>query len=126
MTNDRTTVAVLGPGGVGGLLAALLARAGHRVICLAGPETAETLRTDGIRLRSARFGAFTAPVEADTVLRTEPDAVLIAVKHTALEASLARIPSPPWATPSSCRSSTASSTPRCCAPTTARTGSPRR
>ncbi|MFF8928839.1 ketopantoate reductase family protein [Streptomyces longwoodensis] len=94
MTNDRTTVAVLGPGGVGGLLAALLARAGHRVICLAGPETAETLRTDGIRVRSARFGAFTARVEADTVLRAEPDAVLIAVKHTALEASLDRIPSP--------------------------------
>ncbi|WP_202442557.1 FAD-dependent oxidoreductase, partial [Streptomyces sp. SID6137] len=28
------TIAVLGPGGVGGLLAALLSRAGHRVICL--------------------------------------------------------------------------------------------
>ncbi|HZH21294.1 MAG TPA: 2-dehydropantoate 2-reductase N-terminal domain-containing protein, partial [Geodermatophilus sp.] len=38
-------VAVLGPGGVGGLLAALLARAGATVTCLAGPETAEHLRT---------------------------------------------------------------------------------
>ena len=32
-------VAVLGPGGVGGLLGALLAREGARVTCLAGPST---------------------------------------------------------------------------------------
>lgn len=35
MTKDILSVAVLGPGGVGGLLAALLSRAYHRVTCLA-------------------------------------------------------------------------------------------
>lgn len=35
VANDVLSVAVLGPGGVGGLLAALLSRAGHRVTCLA-------------------------------------------------------------------------------------------
>ncbi|MFJ6660193.1 ketopantoate reductase family protein [Streptomyces sp. NPDC091377] len=95
--HDRTdsavgTYAVLGPGGVGGLLAALLAQAGHRVICLAREETASSLRTSGIRVRSGAFGDFTASVEADTELREPVDACLIAVKHTALDASLARVP----------------------------------
>ncbi|CAM5745578.1 putative oxidoreductase YkpB [Streptomyces afghaniensis 772] len=91
---NELTVAVLGPGGVGGLLAALLSRAGHRVICLSGEETARTLRTDGIRIRSAHFGDFTARVEADTQLREPVDACLVAVKHTALDAALARVPAP--------------------------------
>ncbi|MEU6917169.1 ketopantoate reductase family protein [Streptomyces olindensis] len=89
---NELTVAVLGPGGVGGLLAALLSRAGHRVICLAGEKTADALRTDGIRVRSDRFGDFTAPVEADTLLREPVDVCLIAVKHTTLDAALARVP----------------------------------
>ncbi|MFF4346427.1 ketopantoate reductase family protein [Streptomyces sp. NPDC001530] len=92
MANDRLTVAVLGPGGVGGLLAALLARAGHRVICLAGDETARALAANGIRVRSGHFGDFTARVEADTELREPVDACLIAVKATVLDAALARVP----------------------------------
>ncbi|MET7919327.1 2-dehydropantoate 2-reductase [Streptomyces avermitilis] len=92
MTNSELTVAVLGPGGVGGLLAALLARSGHRVICLAGDDTARALREHGIQVRSRQFGDFTARVEADTELREPVDAVLVAVKHTALEAALERVP----------------------------------
>ncbi|MGW4434844.1 ketopantoate reductase family protein [Streptomyces sp. NPDC004596] len=86
------TVAVLGPGGVGGLIAALLSRSGHRVICLAREDTADTLRTDGIQVRSRRFGDFTAPVEADTELREPVDACLVTVKHTGLDDALARVP----------------------------------
>ncbi|MFF1770124.1 ketopantoate reductase family protein [Streptomyces sp. NPDC058249] len=92
MANERLTVAVLGPGGIGGLLAALLARAGHRVICLAGDATARVLAEDGIRVRSGQFGDFTARVEADTELREPVDACLIAVKATALDAALERVP----------------------------------
>ncbi|MGW3986500.1 ketopantoate reductase family protein [Streptomyces sp. NPDC004830] len=88
---NELTVAVLGPGGVGGLLAALLSRAGHRVICLSGERTAGILRGEGIRVRSARFGDFTARVEADTALREPVDACLVTVKHTALDAALARV-----------------------------------
>ncbi|MER7111406.1 ketopantoate reductase family protein [Streptomyces sp. NPDC000229] len=86
------TVAVLGPGGIGGLLAALLSRAGHRVICVAGEETARTLRQDGIRVRSVQFGDFTATVEADTELREQVGLCLIAVKHTSLDVALDRVP----------------------------------
>ncbi|MER5468541.1 2-dehydropantoate 2-reductase [Streptomyces sp. NPDC002685] len=92
MANDRLTVAVLGPGGVGGLLAALLARAGHRVICLAGDETARALATDGIEVRSGHFGDFTARVAADTELREPVDVCLMAVKATALDSALERVP----------------------------------
>ncbi|MFE6195128.1 ketopantoate reductase family protein [Streptomyces sp. NPDC057838] len=89
---NELTVAVLGPGGVGGLLAALLSRAGHRVICLSGEETARTLRTDGLRVRSARFGDFRARVEAGTELREPVDACLVTVKHTALDTALRCVP----------------------------------
>ncbi|MFJ8195809.1 ketopantoate reductase family protein [Streptomyces sp. NPDC096152] len=92
MANDELTVAVLGPGGVGGLLAALLARAGHRVICLAGADTVRALRDTGLRVRSGRFGDFTARVAADTELREPVDACLITVKHTALGPALHRVP----------------------------------
>ncbi|MEW2132635.1 2-dehydropantoate 2-reductase [Streptomyces sp. NPDC005435] len=88
----KPTIAVLGPGGVGGLLAALLSRSGHRVICLARETTAEALREGGIRVRSRQFGEFTAPVEADTELREPVDACLIAVKQTGLDAALSRVP----------------------------------
>ncbi|MFB8174621.1 ketopantoate reductase family protein [Streptomyces sp. NPDC055966] len=90
--SPRSTVAVLGPGGTGGLLAALLSRAGHRVVCLAQDGTAGTLRRTGIAVRSAQFGVFTASVEADTELREPVDACLVAVKHTALDAALTRVP----------------------------------
>ncbi|WP_329277537.1 ketopantoate reductase family protein [Streptomyces sp. NBC_01451] len=104
VSKDALTFAVLGPGGVGGLLAALLSRAGHRVICLAGDDTARTLRESGIHVRSGRFGEFTAKVAAtaelpetsgpaDTADTTAAvDAVLVAVKHTNLDAALARVP----------------------------------
>lgn len=86
------TVAVLGPGGVGGLLAALLARAGHRVICIASDPTAQVLRNNGIQVKSKQFGEFTVAVEADTRLREPVDLCLVTVKHTNLEAALDRLP----------------------------------
>ncbi|MGV9786304.1 ketopantoate reductase family protein [Streptomyces sp. NPDC003435] len=91
MTN-KPTIAILGPGGVGGLLAALLSRSGHRVICLAREGTAEVLRRDGIHVRSGQFGDFGAAVEADTELREPVDACLITVKQTTLDAALTRVP----------------------------------
>ncbi|MBC2901451.1 ketopantoate reductase family protein [Streptomyces cupreus] len=86
------TVAILGPGGIGGLLGALLSRSGCRVICLAGEGTVGVLRDSGIQVRSGLYGDFGAPVEADTVLREPVDACLVAVKHTSLDAALERVP----------------------------------
>ena len=85
-------VAVLGPGGVGGLLAAVFARAGHDVVCLAGESTAEVLRTKGLRVRSEQFGEFAVPVAADTVLREPVDLCFVTVKQTSLDDALDRLP----------------------------------
>jgi 2-dehydropantoate 2-reductase len=85
-------VAVLGPGGVGGLLAGLLARAAATVTCLASPETAAVLTQQGLHIESSRFGAFTAPVLAAETLSEPVDVCLVTVKATQLEAALRRIP----------------------------------
>lgn len=84
-------MAVLGPGGVGGLVGGLLARDGHRVICLAGADTAAALGEDGLRVRSGQFGEIAVAVGADTELREPVDAVLVTVKATALDAALDRV-----------------------------------
>src|SRR6185312_14768007 len=84
-------IAVLGPGGVGGLLAATLVHSGHDVVCVAGESTAEALRERGIRVSSSRFGELAVAVHADTRLREPVDLCLITVKHTALPEALERL-----------------------------------
>ena len=84
--------AILGPGGVGGFLAAMLARAGDEVVVIARDETAREIGRRGIRLESGRFGAFDTPVAAATRLDRGVDAVLIAVKATHLADALERVP----------------------------------
>jgi len=92
VSTTKLTVAILGPGGVGGMIGALLARAGHRVICLAGEQTVTVLRQQGLRVDSDQYGEFTAAVEADTELREPVDAVFVTVKQTALTEALDRVP----------------------------------
>lgn len=92
ITTERFTIAVLGPGGVGGLVGALAARAGHRVTFLAATKSAETLRAHGVSVRSALFGDFSTTVDADTILSEPVDLCIVAVKQTALPDALDRIP----------------------------------
>jgi len=58
----KLRIAVLGAGGVGGLLGALLTRIGDSVTVLADGASAATLATRGITVRSSRFGDFGATV----------------------------------------------------------------
>jgi 2-dehydropantoate 2-reductase len=85
-------VAVLGPGGVGGLLAGLLARRGADVTCLAGPATVRVLARDGLRVESRQFGTFSVRVRAAERLGSGVDVCLIAVKATQLADALERLP----------------------------------
>jgi 2-dehydropantoate 2-reductase len=85
-------VAVLGPGGVGGLLAALLTQAGASVTCLAGAGTVEVLRTSGLRVDSRLLGVVTTHVDAAERLSAPVDVCLVCVKATQLDAALARVP----------------------------------
>jgi 2-dehydropantoate 2-reductase len=82
----------LGPGGVGGLLAALLARSGSAVTCLAEASTTHAIATSGIRIESDRFGDFVAPVAAAERLSEPVDICLVTVKATQLAGALDRLP----------------------------------
>jgi 2-dehydropantoate 2-reductase len=92
VTAERYRVAVLGPGGVGGLLAALLARAGDSVVVLAGESTARTIGERGLQLQSSRFGDFKVQVDSAVQLQGPVDACFVTVKATQLEPALERVP----------------------------------
>ncbi|HLS48603.1 MAG TPA: 2-dehydropantoate 2-reductase [Actinomycetaceae bacterium] len=72
-------IAIVTPGAVGGLLAALLERAGTPVTLVARPESVDALRADGLTVRSGRYGNFTAHPPVATAPPAGSD-VLLAVK----------------------------------------------
>ena len=92
MREERMRFAVLGPGGVGGLLAALLARSGDEVEVIAGDVTAREIAAKGIRVESRKFGDFSAAVGAATALSRPVDAVFVTVKATQLADAVKRAP----------------------------------
>lgn len=83
--------AILGAGGIGGLLAAALARAGAEVVLLMRPEAIGRYR-GRLMLESVTLGNFEVEVPASPALELEVDAVWIAVKATQLEEALALAP----------------------------------
>lgn len=85
------SIAILGPGGVGGFLAAALARAGDDVLVIAREETAAVIAAVGISVQSVRLGDFVAHPRTATELHEDVDALLVATKATALEPALARV-----------------------------------
>jgi 2-dehydropantoate 2-reductase len=85
-------VAVLGPGAVGGLLGALLARRGDEVTCLAPPATAAHIAANGLELRSPMLGDAKVAVRAATRLEEPVDACLVTVKATQLEQAVEAVP----------------------------------
>src|SRR5256714_2974324 len=89
VASDRMSFAVLGPGGVGGLLAALLSRGGDRVVVLhdSGPRE--------IHLESARFVDFTAEGNAAPRLAAPVEAAMATVKVTNLVDAIDRMATPP-------------------------------
>ena len=88
-------IAILGPGGVGGLLAGLLARSGNEVTVIAGESTSALINKRGIRIRSVTFGEFTARPPALTRLEQPAEALIVATKSTGLVAALERIATEP-------------------------------
>jgi 2-dehydropantoate 2-reductase len=89
------SIAVLGPGGVGGFIAAALARAGQPVTVVARASTTQLVARDGIRVQSIRMGEFVARPRATTELDQPVDVLLIATKATGLADALTRIASQP-------------------------------
>ena len=84
------TVAVLGPGAVGGALAVHLSLAGQRVVCVARRETAEPIIEHGLTLELGEEKA-TAWPEVVELLGDPVDLLLVTVKAPALDKALGRV-----------------------------------
>ncbi|TWF81909.1 2-dehydropantoate 2-reductase [Pseudonocardia hierapolitana] len=85
-------VGILGAGAVGGMLAVLLAEAGHEVTVLASERTSTAINVGGIALRSQKFGDRRAHVPARPYLTAPVDVLFVAVKAPDLLAALGRVP----------------------------------
>jgi 2-dehydropantoate 2-reductase len=84
-------IAVLGPGGVGGLLAGALERAGEDTIVVARESTAQTIAEEGLRVGSVTLGEFIERPRTATKLQEPVDALIVATKAAGLETALERI-----------------------------------
>lgn len=90
------SIAILGPGAVGGLLAAVLLRVGEQVTVVGREREVELIAKSGISLESARFGGVVGarPV-AVTELAGSADILLVTTKATMLPQALERIKTRP-------------------------------
>jgi 2-dehydropantoate 2-reductase len=84
------SVAILGPGAVGGVLAAGFSRAGIDVICVARPATADVISAQGLTLRQGQTVETVRP-RVETQLRERVEALFVTVKAPALDAALDRV-----------------------------------
>jgi 2-dehydropantoate 2-reductase len=80
--------AVLGPGGIGALVGAALARAGREIVFLV---RAESLRSypGRVQVESPVLGSFAVAIEAESQLSREVDVLWVTPKATGLDAALA-------------------------------------
>jgi 2-dehydropantoate 2-reductase len=88
-------IGILGPGGVGGLLAGALDRSGEDVTVIARESTASVIAERGVRISSVKYGDFVARPSALARLTEPVDALIVATKAAGLEASLDRIDAEP-------------------------------
>jgi 2-dehydropantoate 2-reductase len=84
-------VAILGPGGVGGLLAGALERGGTEVVVVARESTAAAIAERGLDVRSVIFGEFVTHPPVVSRLEEPVDALIVATKAGGLASALERI-----------------------------------
>jgi 2-dehydropantoate 2-reductase len=88
------TVAVLGPGAVGGVLTVGFMDAGADVVCIARPDTAAVLTSEGLSLRQGQRVQAVRP-RVVTELDEAVELLLVTVKAPALEEALDRVRASP-------------------------------
>lgn len=88
---SNTKIAILGIGGVGGVLAAVLASRGADVTCVAREKTAELLRANGLFLDSVMFGKLQVFPKIATSLVNPTDLLIVATKANHLQEAIASI-----------------------------------
>lgn len=90
-TVDEVRVAVLGPGAIGGLLAAVLVRERVPVVVVGGQPTVGEIRSSGLKVESQRFGSFAVVVPAEEALAGNVDVGVLSVKARDLKAAAERV-----------------------------------
>ena len=88
-------IAILGPGGVGGFLAAALERSGTAATIVAREETAAVLNERGLDVESERLGSFRAAPRAVPSLDATGQTLVVATKAVGLAAALERVQGQP-------------------------------
>ncbi len=88
------SVAVLGPGAVGGALGVRMALAGERVVCVARPETAAAIAAEGLTLVTDD-GEHTEQLEATERLEEPVHLLLVTVKAYGLDDGISHIRTEP-------------------------------
>jgi 2-dehydropantoate 2-reductase len=83
--------AVLGPGGIGALIAAALARAGREVVLLVRPQSLRAY-PGRIQIESVVLGSFAVDLEAESQLSRAIDVLWVTPKATALDAAIGLAP----------------------------------
>ena len=89
------TIAILGPGGVGGLLAAALQQAGEEVVIVAREPTAAIVAERGLRVESVKFGEILVRPRAVSQLEEPVDTLIVTTKAAGLEPALERVQTQP-------------------------------
>lgn len=84
-------IAILGPGAIGGLLAALFDKHGFEVVCIDKEENLQALTQNGISIESKFFGNFSAKPRFVLALDFEPDVLFVTVKAPFLESALEKV-----------------------------------
>jgi len=82
---------VLGPGGVGGFVAAALSHAAADVTLVARPETATTIAASGLSVSSPLLGEFVARVPTVETMVSPVDCLIVATKSGGLDDALERV-----------------------------------
>jgi 2-dehydropantoate 2-reductase len=90
------TVAILGPGAVGGVLAVGFLEGGVDVVCVARPPTAEAIRSAGLTLKRGESVKTVRP-RVETELREPVELLVVTVKAPAVDAALDRVQARPEA-----------------------------
>ncbi|MBA3808174.1 MAG: 2-dehydropantoate 2-reductase [Solirubrobacterales bacterium] len=88
-------IAVLGPGGVGGLLAGVLERAGSEIVIVARESTTAVIAEQGLHVQSVTFGELHTQPRALARLEEPLDALIVATKAAGLAPALERIATEP-------------------------------
>ena len=84
-------IAVLGPGGVGGLIAAALERSGEQVSVIARESTARVIGEQGLRVSSVLLGDFLVHPSVSDQLSEETQVLIVASKAPTLMSALERV-----------------------------------